>query len=360
MKLNVKLDKIDDELMFKRIVVKGLEREIITPIKASFFGKPISHVNEIYKKFSLEKLDKCTSDENFERKTNREIQHLKTTGANFFIVDYSDLEIPKRKHIEALSDVQYENTDVVITPIFSKITRELKEQKLIDTFINLTNQYIETVEALNNRSILGLIPSRMPRQFLNRIVNNYHDKNITSFLVDFDGRSVDTNPSWIRKLMRLFKELDLIEESFLYSINANQGKFLKNATEIVAKDFISSGFGMDILGLNHIPPRMSSEAWAKIKEERRASTFRLFDRNSYGYVKKTDNDLKNLDIYNRTQLNGFNINEQYKESLTLQKKLKETNTIEPYIKTKSQVNDDLINKIKRLRKTTFQRSLSEY
>ena len=30
----------------------------------------------------------------------------------------------------------------------------------------------------------------MPRQFLEPIIKNYKSKNITSFIIDFDGRSV--------------------------------------------------------------------------------------------------------------------------------------------------------------------------
>ena len=353
MKLNVKLDKIDEELMYKRTIIKTGDKEIITPVKAGFKKSPLIGINEMYKQFSLEKLDRCNNDEAYERNTNREVKYQQSGETNFLIVDYSDIELPRRKHIETLSDIQYENSDVVITPTCSKITRELAEDSLLNSFKNITNEYIEIVRTMNNKTIIGVIPSRMPRQYLDNIINNYHDKDITSFVIDFDGRSIDTNPSWIRKLMKSLNNYDLIKEGFIYSLNSNEGKFLRNATEIVAKDFIATGFGIDIIGLNHIPPRLSSEAWIKIKQERRENTFRIFNRNSYGYIKKTESELQRMSIMNRDQLKNYNINEQYKESKTLQEKIKENDTIESYIKSKSQMSDEVIKKIKNLRKQTF-------
>ncbi|OQX18461.1 MAG: hypothetical protein BWK75_06655 [Candidatus Altiarchaeales archaeon A3] len=355
MKINVKLDNFDEELMFKRFSLNIGGKQVVTPITASHKLNPVSSINEIYKSFDSNKLDNCMKDEGYERKINAEMKRGMTSGLNVCFVDYNDLIIPNDKQIEALSDIQYEHSDIVTTPIMSKIigSNGPKDEKLLETFTNITNKYIEIVETLNHKGILGVIPSKMPRGFLEQIIKNYKAKNVTSFIIDFDGRAVDTNPSWIRNLFRLLKDNDLLEESFLYSVNANKGKFMKQAKEILAKDFISIGFGMDILGLNHIPPRMSSETWAKIKQQRTENTFRVFNRDSYGYLKKTETELKNAEINNRDAIKNFNITEQFNESKVLQQKLKEEDSIEPYLKTKSQVNDEVIRKIKKIRKSVF-------
>lgn len=353
MKINVKLDHFDEELMFKRFNLKVGDKQVITPVKVSHALNPISTINEIYKKFDLTKINRCMTDERFEREVNADVKKDMAQGINICLVEYNSSEMPTNKQIEALSDIQYEHSDIVTTPLLSKITRELTEDKLLNSFNAITNKYIEIVETLNHKNILGVIPSRMPRQFLEPIIKNYKSKNITSFIIDFDGRSVDTNSSWVRNLLRLLKENDLLEESFLYSANANEGKFMKQANEILAKDFISTGFGMDILGLNHIPPRMNSEAWAKIKQQRIENTFRMFNRNTYGYVKRTETELKRFGIDNRQALKEFNISEQFNESKILQQKIHEEHTIEPYLKTKSQVNEDVIRKIKKIRKSVF-------
>jgi len=67
---------------------------------------------------------------------------------------------------------------------------------------------------------------------------------------------------------------------------------MKNENKILAKDFMSMGFGIDILGLNHIGPRMRTEDWVRLREKRRENILRLFDKEDYAYVKYTENYLK--------------------------------------------------------------------
>ena len=63
----------------------------------------------------------------------------------------------------------------------------------------------------------------------------YIKNNIKSYVIDYDGRSIDPNPSWQRNLIRQLNKHQILVESFLYSINLNQGKFKKSAKEILAK-----------------------------------------------------------------------------------------------------------------------------
>ncbi len=352
----IKLKKLDDNLLFKQVEIKTGDKSIITPIKAGYPKNPLEGVNEIFRKFTLQSLNKCISDEQSERTINSKLDVQKTNSINFLHVDYADIKIPEQKHIEALSDIQYENSDIVITPIWSVITRRLNGINLLGNFINLTNKYIEIIKTLNHKGIIGTIPSRMPRQFLNKILKNYYDQGVTSFVIDFDGRSIGTNRSWIRNLFRIMRnDLDILDKTFLYSINSNEGKFMKNKKSILAKDFMSAGFGIDIIGLNHLPPRMSTEVWKRIKENRQENTFRVFNRNTYGYDKKEKEGLSNLGISNREDLKKFNSSEQHKETSVLRKNLTENNTLEPYIRTKPQVDETTIKDIKKLRSETFRR-----
>ncbi len=150
--------------------------------------------------------------------------------------------------------------------------------------------------------------------------------------------------------MRILSSYELIDNNFLYSINANEGKFLKKSVEIPAKDFISMGFGIDILGLNHVRPRMPTEIWKKVAEERKENTFRLFNSNNYAYMKQSESVLKDLwglsGIGLRDEIKRRNIREQHTETQVLQVKLKEEDTIEPYIKTKARFDESFIKKSK--------------
>lgn len=354
MKLKVKTEKIDDELLIKRMHLNVGGNSVFTPFKSTNKTIKDSSVNEIYKEISADKLNGFLSDATQELRLNSDIRREKGRNINFFVVNYVDLQIPNDKQMEALSDIQYEHSDVVITPSWSKICRELTGDELLDNYINATERFIEIVETLNNKSILGLVSSKLPRQYLEPVINNYHDHDITSFVIDFDGRSIASNPTWIRHLMRTLSSLNLVEDAFIYSINASEGKFMKNADRILAKDFINLGFGIDGLGLNHIRPRMPTEIWKQIKLARRENTLRIFDRNDYAYAKVPERTI--IDQWEipsnrvRNAVKTYNMNEQKDEALKIQDIMKENDTVESYLQVKSQIDEKTIKKIKQTRK----------
>jgi hypothetical protein len=137
-----------------------------------------------------------------------------------------------------------------------------------------------------------------------------------------------------------------------YGINSYEGKFAKNAVEIPAKDFISMGYGIDILGMNHIPPSMPSEAWKSrpIIE----TSYRLFNRKIYGYTKKTSEDLKNMGIRaNHSEVKKFNNTEQCNETLNIRGILQKESTLAGYLSSKSQVEEKTLSNIKKLHREAF-------
>ncbi|MDO9538085.1 MAG: hypothetical protein Q7J68_07185 [Thermoplasmata archaeon] len=359
MKLKVKTEKIDDELLIKRMNMSIGDNSIITPFKSTDISIKDSSVNEIYKEISSTLLDSMLSDETQERRINSDIQRKKGKNVNLFIVNYTDLQSPNDKQMETLSDMQYSHSDVVITPSWSKICRDLTGDALLENYIQATNNFIKVVETLNNKSIVGLISSKLPRQYLEKIIDNYHKQDITSFVIDFDGRSIATNPTWIRSMMRTLSSLNLIEESFIYSINANEGKFMKIADRILAKDFINLGFGIDGLGLNHIGPRISTEIWNQIKAARQENTLRIFDREDYAYTKVPEQEI--ISQWNvpsnqvRNTVKTYNMKEQKDEALQIQQIMKSNDTVESYLQTKSQIDEDTFKKIKLTRRDALTR-----
>ena len=101
MKINVKLDHFDEELMFKRFNLKVGENQIITPVKVSHALNPVSTINEIYKKFDLTKINRCMTDEKFERAVNADVKKSMVQGINICLVEYNASEMPNNKQIEA-------------------------------------------------------------------------------------------------------------------------------------------------------------------------------------------------------------------------------------------------------------------
>ncbi|XRO75085.1 hypothetical protein ACO3TA_06810 [Methanocaldococcus sp. 28A] len=357
-KLKVHINSIDENLMFRSLDIKvGSKTMATTPIKVSPPEHPISPINEVYKKFSIDKLKKCNIDNSIETKTNQEIRKcLIADKLNMVIVDYTSDILPKKEHLEVLMDLQY-NGDVVITPIFSKLVKTLKEEKLKNTFIKLTNQCIEIANTLNNKTIVGIIPAKMPRQFIEDIIKNYVDKNITHYIIDLDRRTISANTSWIIKLFRTIHDNGILDETLLYCVNGSEGKFLKNAEVIPAHDFINSGFGIDILGLKHVPPQLPPEVWAKLKNIKKEEIYRIFNRNTYGYHKVNVEILQNLGLFpNQNTVKIYNIEKQFDEAIYLQNLLKEESTVEQYVSSKSQMKD-IIPEIKKVKHEVKEKSM---
>ncbi len=358
MRIDIRMIETDDELPYRSLEIRSPSLTISTPTKASDPSIPAGHVTEIHRSFTSDQLDRLLSDEQFERRTNSDLRRKRGPGLNIFFVDVSDDVDPDADRLEALSDLQYEHSDVVVTPLWSRLPKELKGQALLDRHLELTDAYLDIVETLNRKSIVGSIPGRIPRQLLRPIVKRYHDRGAVAFVVDFDGRSVMTNPSWIRSLLRLISESGTMDTTFLYSVNANEGKFMKNAERVLAKDFVGTGFGLDVLGLNHVPPRLSSQQWKEISKARSKNLLRLFDRADYSYYRLTEQELTDMwnvppnRLYQRRK--AHNIQQQLDETIELGRRLHDEATIEPYIQTKGQVDEGLLKKMKSLKKAAHE------
>jgi hypothetical protein len=357
MKINVKIKDIDSELLFRRLEIDIGNKRILTPENASYNDNPISGINEIYKKFSLDgesrtnNLNSFISSESYESQLNNTLKRLPQQNVNMFFVDYADMQIPENKHIEALSDIQYSYSDIVITPTCSKIVKDEDGESAINSFLDITNRFLDVSETLNNKGIIGTIPFKIPRLNIEDIVKNYCDRDITSFAIDLDGKCIQTTLPKMRMLMRLLKKYGINDEAFLYAINSYEGKFAKDAVEIPAKDFISTGFGIDILGMNHIPPRLPTNKWEEISH--REKSYRLFDKEIYGYQKVSEKEALDLGLKNRTEINKYNNTEKFQETKQIKMILQEESTLEKYILTKSQIDEKTITDIKKMRKETF-------
>ncbi len=358
MKVEVKTREIDDELPFRSLDIRLGSSSVSTPTKACDTSIPVSQVNEIHRTFKVDQLDRILSDEGYERKVNSDIRRKEGQGINLFLVDISDTINPGTDRLEALSDVQYGHSDVVVTPLWSNLPKELSGQALLDRHLELTDAYLDIVETLNDKSIVGSISSRIPRQLLRPIINRYHERGAIAYVIDFDGRSVMTNPSWIRSLLRLLAENGVMDNSFLYSVNAGEGKFMKNAERVLARDFMGTGFGLDILGLNHIRPKLSSQQWMEIKKSRSKNLLRLFDKADYSYYRLSEQALIDMWQVPVHKLNArrraHNIQEQLDETIVLHNRLGQEATLQPYLSTKGQVDDGLLKKMKSVKKAAHE------
>ena len=356
MKLSVKLNNIDDGLLFKQYSLRfGTQSPILTPTRSSRKSINLSKINEIYRKYNQEKLDNILKNESLERRENTSINNEHSQEKNLFIIDYSDINLPTEKQLKLLADIQYSHSDIVVTPTLSLIGRKLKAEELLERFLQITKSYIDIVETLNNKQIMGVIPAKMPRQYIDDLITFYIKNGINSYIIDYDGRSIDPNPSWQRNLMRELNKHHIFEESFLYSINLKRGKFMKSANEILAKDFIGLGFGIDILGFNHIPPQIPKDIWQSLGKNRNQGIVHLFSKENYSYIKLTESEfinkyLSSTELNVKEELERINTSNQLIETEVIKKELSDKTPLDFYLSKKSQVNENLLHKMKNLKK----------
>lgn len=107
--------------------------------------------------------------------------------------------------------------------------------------------------------------------------------------------------------------------------------------------------------MNHINPRFRPIPKTGMQIAPPENSLRLFNKESYGYLRKTLTELSESGINNRTELKVQNIQEQYSEMLNIQSMLSEENTIVPYMSTKPLLGET-IDDIKKLRQDTRPRN----
>lgn len=232
-------------------------------------------------------------------------------------------------------------------------------------------QCIDSVNRLNNKSILGIIPAMIPvSQDVHDLVKFYYDNNITSFVIDYAGRTPKVAKTTMRELIISLKEFNLIEDSFLYAINMTSGNMMQNAPVVKAVDLLSFGYGFDALGDNHIrrtyPPAVIERMKRLAKDQ--GSTFRLFNNADYGYYKSPDlSILENIYPHSETSIPFdnfrattvktrpsqilFNSERTGLEAIKYRRLIdEETENTASYFRTKTYVEDKDVKELEKFRK----------
>ena len=110
-------------------------------------------------------------------------------------------------------------------------------------------------------------------------------------------------------------------------------------------------FGVDILGNLHLGPRLSADAWNKIKMGSYRGP-RVFDPETYGYVR--------VPALTREVANLENINRQYRELIKIQSVLKEESSVTNYLHTKELIETHRVTeKARDFKKEVFERLTSQ-
>lgn len=249
----------------------------------------LSGLAEIYRVFpGGPKLDKLMDDPDVEapfvKGLQRSVESIDSHEGFPLFIPAVDRPFTETKQIEYIADTTYAYGDVISVPSLTKPRQLFREDAgSFSDYIDFVNAFIEDIERLNNKVILGMIPP-VAYNKLQPLIDLYLEKEIHGFAIDLDCKSPSAEHERnLRPLLKTLKDHGLKEESFLYALNAQTGRPGPQTKPGIqpAQDVLAYGFGFDILGLKHRAKPLSKDAMEAMKKA--GPKIRFFNRNQYAY-----------------------------------------------------------------------------
>jgi hypothetical protein len=315
----VKVDTFDDDSLFSHKTIQLGSKSIETPTKAIQIGETTKNdqilddvrgANEIYFSIDPGKLAKAQQEfkPRFKQNIGQALNKTDDDEFNFVFAQFGSERKFDDDNLHFLLDTIYSTSDFITVPLMTDLVSAIEEDGdgtdsiYFDTYKENVKRFIETAEQINSKPIMGTLP-QLPWGLTNEIVELYLDKGIRAFCFDFNGRTVTAQFQLSNMVVPLLREIGrrkLQEEVFFYCLNANRGRGSSETDYVPARDFISLGFGFDIVGDKHMALPKPPDFYEKIDESR--PEIRLFNKDEY-YYKNHDYDGDLLDqIPNKTGL----------------------------------------------------------
>ncbi len=308
MSKHIKVSDIDfaDDLFLKKQDVSIGSKAFRTPIKVidASHRRPditikneVKGLNEICRYFDEKKLTEYITGVRPELQINAELGNvIKKIGheeAVLTFTSYDCIRYPSEKGVNFLMNISHEYSDATPLPLLPKLFKDDTKdfESSLNEYLGFMQQCIDSVNRLNNKSILGVVPGAIPSSsYMHDVIEFYHKNDITSFIIDFAGKTPQVAKTNMRELIISLKELNLLEESFLYAINVSSGKMMHDVPVVKARDLLSFGYGFDALGDNHVRRTYPPAVIERMKQmaQERGKAYRLFNNGDYGYYKTPD------------------------------------------------------------------------
>ena len=374
-KVKVSKQIFDDKVYIRSEKLKINNKSIQTPMKSFTLNDlrrdvklndEVKKVNEIFKNFSKESLQEYVSGKKditqVHKTINTDFKKISSNELNFCFTSLDYTKFPEGKEIDMLTNVSYIYSDATPLPLVHNLFKPNQDaEKSYDKYTDFMVECIDSINRLNNKPIVGIIPSSMPPSYVESLINFYHDRDITSFAFDFENKTHIGLTDHLREMMISIINLDILNESFTYSCNTQRGKASRGSDITKANDILVYNFGFDIVGNSHMGMKMPPNAAEKLKN-RNPTSIRLFNNDDYGHY-RYDNVTLIEDFYphEKTEIpieffnpDGnltrskecqklFN-NEMFGlELLKYNRLLNENESALDYLETKKQIKNDLNN-----------------
>lgn len=383
---NFEIKTDTDSFTYRKQTVRVDSHKIETPIKSidlatvpSEFelNQKVYGISEMYKKFyekskidirgrmrALSVDDLQRSPNNFEglnRTLNAVYNKKHDDDFVFCFVEYEGDNYPNKETVELLARVSYKFSDIVPFPILTKIQNRIDKNgiKELTNYLNFLNDFYTEINQRNNKPIMGIIPKLTPRM-INRLLDYYIKNELRFFYFDFNGSYPESSSLLIETLLVRLSHEQILDECFIYGLNANIGKLSQKKEAIFTKDIMAFAYGFSCLG-KYMGPKV-----VQIKDLTE-NRLRIFNKEDYGCYRVTSTDkleklypndssipielLSNSLEYKidyRSQ-KLFNMEQAGIESFNLRKIIEEQKA-RTYIDTKNYVDKDEIKKIEQLHK----------
>lgn len=333
-KVKVSKRNIDEELFIRSGKIKINNKCIKTPVKS--FNMPnlrrdtkvnssVKGVNEVFKLIKSKDIEEYCLGARNESKLYSNIQTStnKTSKdeVNLCFTQLNDNILPNEKGIDFLTNLSYINSDITPLPLIHSLFNGEDIFNDFQIYIGFMDKCIESINRLNNKAILGIIPGRMPSIFTENLIDFYHSHDITSFAFDFQGRIHSNFKSQIRELITNVLKLDLSNESFLYSCNTQRGKVTHGTSITKGNDIAVYNYGFDVMGDSHVkislPPSVAENIKKRADNE---LNIRLFNSSDYGHYKYSNLDaIKSMYPFDETDISINSFEGKNKKALDCQK-----------------------------------------
>ncbi len=370
---------VAEDSYYKTQRIRVGNKNFVTPIKAIDLNKcqpsigisnEIRGINEAYKIFDSEKIKKLLRSDR-EQEINNEIERTyKKYGSveqvNLCFTEFEGDKLPTEEELEYLTNLAHVHSDITPLPLLPKLARKVNPDNLTN-YTDFIRKAIGTIEELNNHPIMGILPMPVPSAFLPNILQAQLDLGVNAFCLDFQGSTVTSSKTKLRALIKFLKKADLLESVFIYSLNLGAGRLPKDRDIVSAKDILSFGYGLDVIGGQHIRRRLSPEVLAKILSAKKMfeNSIRLFNKEDYGYYKATKSQIVEevypsdssipLSLLQRIDGNKgieklFNQEQQGFEAVHLRTVIAEEHQLLKYLGKKKQVEASEIKALENIKK----------
>lgn len=301
---------IDGDTLSTRKEVNVESKQFETPAKALQVGKlrasetvsPLARgVTEVYVKAKAVALKNSRGGwTGLAENLGRQAKHAQDDEVVIPFVEYDDTADLESENAAEIAKLQTNNGDILTTPLMVPLARAAddgddRNTAHVSAIIENTRVFLEAVEKLEiNKPVMGVIPP-ISADCTQALMDLFLEYNLRAYCVDFNRRSpmaqsqIDhvANP-----LMQTLSTYDIREESLMYAINANDSR-PADGNRRTPDAMYAYTLGFDIVGDNHIPPKLPEEVFEELAEkaEKEEIKLKLFDAESVSVVEVPVSDL---------------------------------------------------------------------